>query len=129
VQVSAGAAYGLGYRVAWCPRCRRPVLAGRVGEWCRELVEEECAGRGWRVMACTVVLGQVRLLVKARPRDSPAFIASRLRGFTSGRLREELPWLRSRSCLAARAGAVSAAMVRRCIGTRHELPWREERPQ
>jgi putative transposase len=136
VRISAGAAYDLGYQVVWCPKCRRSVLAGRAGERCRELIEGKCAGRGWRAMACEVMPGHVRLLMKAHPKDSPAFIGSQLKGFTSRRLREELPWLRSRlpalwsrSYFAASAGAVSAATVRRYIDPQHERPWRKERPQ
>jgi putative transposase len=136
VLVSAGAACDLGYHVAWCPKYRRPVLAGRAGQRCRELIEEECAERGWRIVACEVMPDHVHLFVKARPRDSPAFIASQLRGLTSRRLREEFPSLRSRlptlwsrSYFAASAGAVSAATVQRYIGTQYERPWRKERPQ
>ena len=44
-------------------------------------------------------------------------------------LRSRLPALWSRSCLAASVGAVSAATVRRYIGTQYERPWRKERPR
>jgi putative transposase len=136
VQVSAGAAYDLGYHVVWCPKYRRPVLGGRAGQRCRELIEEKCAERGWRIVACEVMPDHVHLFVKAHPRDSPAFIANQLKGFTSRRLREEFPSLRSRlptlwsrSYFAASAGAVSAATVQRYIDTQYERPWRKERPQ
>ncbi|MCW2931426.1 MAG: transposase IS200-like [Actinomycetia bacterium] len=133
VRVSAGVAYDLGYHVVWCPRHRRPVLAGRVGERCGELITQKCAGREWRVVACEVVPGHVRLPVKAHPREAPSFIASQLKGFTSRRLRDEFPHLRarlpalwSRSYFTASVGAVGAA-VRRYIGTLYERPWRKER--
>jgi putative transposase len=74
----------------------------------------------------------VHLFVKAHPKDSPSFIANQLKGFTSRRLREEFPHLRSRlptlwsrSYLVASVGAVSAATVQRYIDTQYERPWRK----
>lgn len=132
VQVSAGGVYDLGYHVVWCPKYRRPVLAARTGERCRELIGEKCAEHGWRVVALEVMPDHVHLFVKAHPKDSPSFIANQLKGFTSRRLREEFPHLRSRlptlwsrSYLVASVGAVSAATVQRYIDTQYERPWRK----
>jgi putative transposase len=59
--------------------------------------------------------------------------ANQLKGFTSRRLREEFPYLRSRlptlwsrSFFVASVGAVSAAAVQRYIDTQYERPWRKE---
>ena len=132
-QVSPGGVYDLGYHVVWCPKYRRPVLAGRTGERCRELIGEKCAGHGWQVVALEVMPDHVHLFVKAHPKDSPSFIANQLKGFTSHRLRQEFPHLRSRlptlwsrSYFAASVGAVSAATVQRYIDTQYERPWRKE---
>ncbi|MCW2935615.1 MAG: transposase IS200-like [Actinomycetia bacterium] len=134
VRVSAGAAYDLGYHVVWCPKYRRPVLTGRVGERCRELITQKCAEHEWRIIACEVMPDHVRLFVKTHPKDAPSFIANQLKGFTSRRLRDEFPHLRtrlptlwSRSYFTASVGAVSAATVQRYIDTQYERPWRKER--
>lgn len=134
VQVSAGGVYDLGYHVVWCPKYRRPVLSGRAGQRCRELIEEKCAERGWRIVACEVMPDHVHLFVKAHPKDSPSLVANQLKGFTSRRLRDEFPWLRSRlptlwsrSYFVATVGAVSAATVQRYIDTQYERPWRKGR--
>ena len=136
MQVSAGAAYDLGYHVVWCPKYRRPVLTGAVRDRCDELVRAKCAEHGWRVIALKVLPDHVHLFVKAHPADSPAHVANQLKGYTSRVLRSEfaslksrLPTLWSRSYFAATVGAVSAATVRRYIDSQDERPWRTQRPR
>jgi putative transposase len=134
LQVSPGGVHDLGYHVVWCPKYRRAVLAGAVAGRCRELIGEKCAEHGWRIVALEVMPDHVHLFVKARPKDSPSYVANQLKGFTSRRLREEFPHLRSRlptlwsrSFFVASVGAVSAATVQRYIDTQYERPWRKER--
>jgi REP-associated tyrosine transposase len=133
VQVSPGSVHDLRYHVVWCPKYRRAVLTGSVGERCSDLIGEKCAEHGWRVVALEVMPDHVHLLVKTTPKDSPSFMANQLKGFTSRRLREEFPHLRSRlptlwsrSYFVASVGAVSAATVQRYIDTQYERPWRKE---
>ena len=133
-QVSAGGVHDLEYQVVWCPKYRRPVLASSVGERCRELIGEKCAEHGWRIVALEVMPDHVHLFVRAYPKDSPSFVANQLKGFTSRRLREEFPHLRSRlptlwsrSFFVASVGTVSAATVQRYIDTQYERPWRKDR--
>jgi putative transposase len=95
VQVCPGGVHDLGYRVVWCPKYRRAVLAGSVAGRCRELISEKCARRGWRIVTLEVVPGHVRLFVKAW-RGYSSYVANQLEGFTWRRLREEFPHLRSR---------------------------------
>lgn len=134
VQVSAGGVYDLGYHVVWCPKYRRPVLAGAVKDRCEALIREKAADHGWRVIALEIMPDHVHLSVKAHPKHSPSYVANQLKGFTSHVLRAEFPHLRSRlptlwskSYFVATMGAVSAATVRRYIDTQYERPWRKER--
>lgn len=120
VQVSADGVYDLGYHVVWYPKYRRPVRA-------------KAAGHGWRIIALEVMPGHARLFVKAHPEHFPSYIANQLKGFTSHTLRAGFPHLRTRlptlwpeSYFAAPVGAVSAATVRRYIGTRYQRPGRKE---
>jgi putative transposase len=133
VQVSAGAVYDLGYHVAWCPWYRRPVLAGRVAGRCEELIRAKASEHGWRIVALEIMPDHVHMFVRAHPCDSPSRIASQFKGFSSRRLRAELPHLHprlptlwSRSYFAATVGAVWAETVRRYTGTQNERPWRTE---
>jgi putative transposase len=117
VQVSAGGVYEFGYHVAWCPRYRRPVLAGRVAARCKELTLE-------------IIPDHVRMFVRAHLSDSPSRIANQFKGLSSRRLRAEfpqLPTLWSRPYFAATVGAASAETVRRHGGTQNQRPWQEER--
>ncbi len=134
VQTSPGGVYDLGYRVVWCPKYRRPVLVGPVAERCEALIREKAAEHGWRVITLDVMPDHVHMFVKTHPGDSPSHIANQVKGFTSRRLREEFPQLRSRlptlwsrSFFVASVGAVSATTVRRYIDTQYERPWRKER--
>lgn len=120
--------------MVWCPKYRRAVLVGTVAGRCRELIGEKCAEHGWRIVALEVRPDHVHLFVKTTPKDSPAYVANQLKGFTSHELREEFPHLRSRlptlwsrSFFVASVGAVSAATVQRYIDTQHERPWRKDR--
>ena len=117
--------YDLGLHVVWCPKYRRRVLGGQVGVRLRELID---------IKATELMPDHVHLFVKTRPKDSPSYVANQLKGFTSHRLREEFPYLRSRlptlwsrSFFVASVGAVSAATVQRYIDTQYERPWRKER--
>jgi putative transposase len=134
IQVSPGGVHNLGYHVVWCPKYRRAVLAGSAGKRCHDLISEKCAEHGWQVIALEVMPDHVHLFVKTRPKDSPSYVANQLKGFTSRRLREEFPHLRSRlptlwsrSYFVASVGAVSAATVQRYIYTQYERPWLKER--
>jgi putative transposase len=133
VEVSAGGVYDLGLHVVWCPKYRRRVLGGQVGVRLRELLDVKAAEHGWRIVACEIMPDHVHLFVKTRPKDSPSYVANQFKGFTSRRLREEFPYLRSRlptlwsrSFFVASVGAVSAATVQRYIDTQYERPWRKE---
>ena len=79
----------LGYHVVWCPKYRRPVLAGRVAARCEELIRAKASEHGWRIVALEIMPDHVHLFVKAHPSDSPSRIASQFKGLTSRRLRAE----------------------------------------
>jgi putative transposase len=134
VQVSAGGVYDLGYHVVFCPKYRRPVLAGPVKDRCETLIREKAAEHAWLIVALEIMPDHVHLFVKAHPKHSPSYIANQFKGFTSHVLRAEFPHLRSRlptlwskSYFAATVGAVSAATVQRYIDTQYERPWRKEK--
>ena len=136
VQVSPGGARDLGCHVMWCPKCRRPMLAGRVVGRCEELIRAKAIEHGWPIVALEVMPRRVHLFVKAHRSGSPSPIASQFTILTSRRLRarfphprSRLPTVWSRSYCAAAAGAVSAEAVRRYADMQHERRWRRERPR
>ncbi len=119
---NAGAVFSLKFHIVWCPKYRRPVLAGRVDERLKELLTEVATEHGMTIHAMEVMQDHVHLFVEADPTLCVAEIVNRLKGRTSRILRQEFPSLRSRlptlwsrSYFAATVGAVSEGTVRRYI--------------
>jgi putative transposase len=119
---NAGAVFSLKFHIVWCPKYRRPVLAGRVDERLKEILTEVATEHGLTIHAMEVMPDHVHLFVKADPTLCVAEIVNRLKGRTSRILRQEFPSLRtrlptlwSRSYFAATVGAVSEATVQRYI--------------
>ena len=119
---NAGAVFSLKFHIVWCPKYRRPVLAGRVDERLKELLTEVATEHGMTIHAVEVMPDHVHLFVEADPTLCVAEIVNRLKGRTSRILRQEFPSLRSRlptlwsrSYFAATVGAVSEGTVRRYI--------------
>ena len=119
---NAGAVFSLKFHIVWCPKYRRPVLAGRVDERLKELLTEVATEHGMTIHAMEVMPDHVHLFVEADPTLCVAEIVNRLKGRTSRILRQEFPSLRSRlptlwsrSYYAGSVGAVSESVVRRYI--------------
>jgi putative transposase len=136
VQVSAGGVDDLRYHVVWCPKFHRPFCASRSAARCEDLIRARASAHAWLIVALEIMPGHVHSFVKAHLSDSPSSIASQFTGFTSRRLRAELPHMRSRfpdmrsrSYFAATIGAAAAQTVHRHLGTQHWQLWRKERPQ
>jgi putative transposase len=124
VRVSAGGVLDIRCHVVWCPKYRRPVLAGRAVGRREELISAQADGHGWRIVALGILPCQMYLFVKPHLSGSPSRVPRQFKGFTS-----RLPALWSRSYCAATVGAVSAQTVFGSIGTRHGWAWRKERPR
>lgn len=90
---------------------------------CRELIEGQCAQKGWHVMALAVQPDHIHLVVFVRvwPSDSAAEVVKACTGITSFPLRTEFPHLLTlpsmwtRSSFASTAGDVSQETIRRSI--------------
>jgi len=109
------------YHLVWCPKRRKPVLTGAVGQDCERIVREVCNEYRWEVLRLAVMPDHVHLFVRADPTTSAAEIARACKGRTSQLLRREhrvllrLPSLWTRSFFAATAGKVSQAVIDRYI--------------
>ena len=38
------------YHLIWCPRRRKRVLVGKLGERCEQLIEQKCQEKGWQIL-------------------------------------------------------------------------------
>ena len=119
---SSGCVYSLKYHLVWCPKYRRKVLVDRVAVRLEALLREKAAALGAQIHALEIMPDHVHLFVESDPTLAPSHIAAQFKGFTSRRVREELPFLKSRfSALWSRSsyigsvGHVSDATVRNYI--------------
>lgn len=119
---TTGAVHSIGYHIVWCPKYRKRVLVGPVAVRLKELLEQKASEHGWSLEAMELMPDHVHVFVRARPKDSPAFIANQFKGFTSHALRVEFPHLKSRlptlwskSYFVATVGRVAEATIRKYI--------------
>ncbi len=116
------ATYNINYHLVWCPKYRRPVLAGNVGVRLAELLPEYVQELDGEVLDLVVMPDHVHLFASFPPTLAISQIMYRLKGLTSHQLRKEFPHLKSRlpslwtrSYYVGTAGHVSAATIKRYI--------------
>lgn len=116
------ATYNINYHLVWCPKYRRPVLAGNVGVRLAELLPEYVQELDGEVLDLVVMSDHVHLFASFPPTLAIRQIMYRLKGSTSHQLRKEFPHLKSRlpslwtrSYYVGTAGHVSAATIKRYI--------------
>jgi putative transposase len=89
---NANIAFACAYQVVWCPRFGRGVSAGRMETRLKEIIAE----KGARLVELETMSDHVRLLVEVDPQFGIHRLVKAIRGRSSGLLRQEFPWLRSR---------------------------------
>ena len=110
------ATYNINYHFVWCPKFRRPVLAGDVGVRLAELLPEYVRELDGEVFDLVVMPDHVHLFASFPPTLAINQIMHRLKGSTSHQLRKEFPHLKgrlpslwTRSYYVGTVGHVSAA--------------------
>lgn len=116
------ATYNINYHLVWCPKYRRPVLAGEVGARLAELLPGYIQDLDGEILELVVMPDHVHLFASFPPTLAVSQIMHKLKGASSYQLREEFPHLRSRlpslwtrSYYVGTAGHVSAATINRYI--------------
>lgn len=116
------ATYEIRYHFVFCPKYRRPVLAGAVGERLQALIPALIKELGGRVLNLTVQPDHVHLFVECPPTLAPRQVMHRIKGASSHALRKEFSFLRSRlpslwtrSYYVRTAGEVSEATIQRYV--------------
>ena len=116
------AQYDINYHLVWCPKYRRPVLAGAVGKRLTELIPQITDELGGSLLELVVRPDHVHLFASFPPTIAIAQIMFRLKGATAYPLRTEFPELKSRlpslwtrSYYVGTAGAVSAQTIQHYI--------------
>jgi len=114
--------YNINYHFVWCPKYRRPVLVGPVGDRLVELLPQKVIELGGQVIELVVRPDHVHLFASFPPTLAPNQIMYRIKSYTSHVLRHEFPHLRSRlpslwtrSYYVGTAGHVSSETIRKYI--------------
>lgn len=114
--------FNLGYHFIWCPKYRRNVLVDGIDIRLKELLIEKANQHGWTIEEMEVMPDHVHVFIKATPNDSPIFIVSQLKGYSSSMLRKEFPKLKSRlptlwtrSYFCESVGHISQATIKKYI--------------
>lgn len=95
-RLNAGSVFSLKYHLVWCPKYRRPVLAGDVVEDLRSLLYQKAEELDVDIEALEIQPDHVHLFVSSDPTGAPQRLANPFKGFTSRILRQKYPHLRSR---------------------------------
>lgn len=116
------AVYNCSYHLIWCPKYRRKVLNHGVDVRLKELLYEQAEKHGWEIESCQVMPDHVQVFIKVTPNDSPVYVVSQLKGYTSFVLRNEFSWLKSklptlwtRSYYVESIGHISEETIKRYI--------------
>jgi len=88
--------YSSKYRVVWCPKYRRKVLAGGVEKRLLGLIHKAAARYRAEVIALEILPDQVHLLVEVDPQFGIHRLVKYIKGVTSHELRKEFVSLRTR---------------------------------
>jgi putative transposase len=119
---SKHAVYNCSYHLIWCPKYRRKVLTDGIDVRLKELLLQKASEHGWVIENMEVMPDHVHIFIKATTNDSPVYIVSQLKGFTSFTLRNEFPKLKSRlptlwtrSYYCETIGHISEATIKKYI--------------
>lgn len=112
----------LKYHIVWCTKYRRKVLEQNIQEEFKNLILKKADELGYKIEAMETMEDHIHIFVQASVKDSVHRIVSQLKGFTSFKLRNKFPELKSRlPCLWTRSyhagtvGHVSEETVKKYI--------------
>ena len=112
----------LKYHIVWCTKYRRKVLNESMQIKLKSLIEDICSKNKFQIDALETMEDHVHVFIKASVKDSVHRIISQIKGYTSFKLREDFPELKSKlPCLwtrkyyAGTVGHVSEETVKKYI--------------
>lgn len=101
---NAGALYSLQYHIVWCPKYRRKVLTNDVVATMETLLYEKAGQLGITIEALEIMPDHVHLFISSDPTEAPQRTVNQFKGYTSRKLREIHPHLKSRlPCMWSRS--------------------------
>jgi len=110
------------YHVIFCPKYRRSVLVGEIGQRLKELILEKQEEYGYVVLDMEVMPDHVHLVLDVNPKVGIYRVVSKIKGYTSNQLRKEFPSLKKKiptlwtlSRFIASVGSVTLDVVKQYI--------------
>jgi len=88
--------YRCTYHTVWCPKYRRPVIAGGVDTRLKQIIRDVCAERDAPIAELETMPDHVHLLVTVDPQYGIHRLVKQVKGRSSRLLRQEFPQLRRR---------------------------------
>ena len=114
--------YSCQYHVIFCPKYRRPVLDNEIEKRLKELIFEKQNEYGYEVLDIEIMSDHVHLLLDTNPKIGIFKVVNKIKEYTSRKLREEFPQLKSRlptlwtrSKFISSAGTVTLEVVKEYI--------------
>jgi putative transposase len=114
--------YRCTYHIVWCPKYRRPVIAGEVDTRLKQIIRDVCAERDAPIAELETMPDYVQLLVTVDPQYGIHRLVKQVKGRSSRLLRQEFPQLRRRlptlwtnSYFVATVGGATLEVVKRYV--------------
>ena len=123
LRTNADIAFACVFHVVWCPKYRRKVIGGRIGERLRGIVVEVVEKGAWLIELETMA-DHLRLLVEVDPQFGVHKLVKVIKGRSSRVLREEFPEVKSKlpslwtnSYFVATVGGAPLSVITRYVET------------
>lgn len=114
----------INYHIIWCPKYRKKLLVGELGDYFKSLIQTICESRKWKIIEIEVMPDHVHIFISAPPYDSPTDIVKVLKGVSAKQLYSKFSKLKqqlrkghvwSPSYYVGTAGKMSAETIRKYI--------------
>lgn len=114
--------YSCKYHIVWCPKYRRKVLTGKVGERLREIILERAQEQKSEIIEMEIMPDHVHMLVEVDPQYGIHKFVKRVKGVSSRILRSEfrhlttkLPTLWTNSYFVSTVGGAPLKVIKQYI--------------
>ncbi len=122
--------HNLNYHLVWIPKYRKKILTGKVANFLKAIIAEQCQQLGVELLALEIMPDHIHLFISANPTHTPYLLVKNIKGATSRRARQtftdlkflgyktpykDFPFLWARGYYIGSAGHVSQEAVKRYI--------------
>ncbi len=120
--------YSCKYHIIWCPKYRRRVLVDGVDQRLKNIIYQQADELGVEVVELEVMPDHVHLLAEVDPQFGVHRFVKNIKGYSSRKLREEFPWLKSRlptlwnnSYFISTVGGAPLEVIRQYVETQKSI--------